>query len=76
VSLLSKTLDLGDWIPQILSLMRLSAQVRRPFYGRSVALVKMWYTMNMNAAMKDENGLSARKALAKWVHCFSIYIIH
>ncbi|KAH6916163.1 hypothetical protein BKA70DRAFT_1395809 [Coprinopsis sp. MPI-PUGE-AT-0042] len=55
--------DLGGWIPAILSMMRLAAQVRRPFYGRSVALVKMWFTMNKNVEMKNENGADERTAL-------------
>ncbi|EAU90342.1 hypothetical protein CC1G_09024 [Coprinopsis cinerea okayama7 len=50
----------GPLTAQLLTLMRLVAQVRRPFYGRSVALVKMWHAINteklQNVDDKKERG--------------------
>ncbi|KAG2011608.1 hypothetical protein CC2G_011702 [Coprinopsis cinerea AmutBmut pab1-1] len=51
----------GPLTAQLLTLMRLVAHVRRPFYSRSFALVKMWHAINTekleNVDDKKERGV-------------------
>lgn len=49
--------------PQLLEMMKLAGQVRRPFHGRSVVLVYMWYHLALCDAVKEERLPINRRAI-------------
>ncbi|EDR05651.1 uncharacterized protein LACBIDRAFT_329518 [Laccaria bicolor S238N-H82] len=49
--------------PQLLEMMKLAGQVRRPFHGRSVVLVYMWYHLALSKDVKDERSSVNRRTI-------------
>lgn len=60
---LKKTLQ--AFAMQMVTLMRHAAQVRRPFFGRTVGIVRMWQALCESSKLSGEEKASARKNLAK-----------
>ncbi|KIK07041.1 hypothetical protein K443DRAFT_673621 [Laccaria amethystina LaAM-08-1] len=50
--------------PQLLQMINLAGQVRRPFHGRSVVLVYMWYHMALSKDVKAERSAANRRAIS------------
>ncbi|RXW22403.1 hypothetical protein EST38_g3465 [Candolleomyces aberdarensis] len=55
--------EVGVFAMQIISLMRHAAQVRRPFFGRTVGIVRMWQALTESDKFAKEERASARKTL-------------
>ncbi|KIK07761.1 hypothetical protein K443DRAFT_673027 [Laccaria amethystina LaAM-08-1] len=53
--------------PQLLEMIKLAGQVRRPFHGRSVVLVYMWYHLALSKDVKDERSAANRRAISMCV---------
>ncbi|TFK25633.1 hypothetical protein FA15DRAFT_340674 [Coprinopsis marcescibilis] len=49
--------------PQIISLMKRVAKVRRPFFSRASSLVRIWYHINKDGKLQDETDVAARTKL-------------
>ncbi|KAJ2920918.1 hypothetical protein H1R20_g16174, partial [Candolleomyces eurysporus] len=52
--------EVGAFAMQMVSLMRQAALVRRPFFGRTVGIVRMWQALSDSTKLRDEKLRSAR----------------
>jgi len=57
--------ELNEFAMQLISLMRLAARIRRPFFGRTVGIIKMWEILTSCEGVKKATGANARRGLIK-----------
>ncbi|KAJ2936173.1 hypothetical protein H1R20_g921, partial [Candolleomyces eurysporus] len=57
--------DVGEFAMQMLTLMRQAAQVRRPFFGRTVGIVRMWQALSGSSKLRGEKQRSVRMKVQK-----------
>jgi hypothetical protein len=55
--------QIGAFAMQMVTLMRLASQARRPFFGRTVGIVRMWQAICESVTLAKEEQLSSRKKL-------------
>jgi len=56
---------LEEFTIEMVTLMRLASGIRKPFFGRTVAIIMMWEVLTTCDRVKKETGARARRDLIK-----------